>query len=426
MSKKNKNDRLDAANDGLIVERRVDKKNKKPAREKKDVPLIPSFDYTGKVRKIAARYGECVFFVSGRNGVRVLGALSKVCRVKNVGFSDEGVQFSVPSKHRGQIIAILDNLCYDYKIIKNKGAVPLFFNSLARLGFAVGLIAAVVGVGIFPQFVTRVSVSAADGAYVQHIDGALNAEIQSILSSHGVRVGRWLPDIDCAAIEKGLLALRGVSYASVQRHGTHVDVRIKQEQPDDFLVEVSGSKVVSRKVAVVTRIVVEGGTAVVDYGDVVREGDTLIDGYTLFGEDKIEVEAKGTVYGKVYHRKTVFFADKIKVRQVVSVKKITKLSMFGKTPKTPESPFEQYELESTVRDLGFLLPFKIFTYEFREIAETEYDNLYTKEEMCASVYSEIVSGFAEPLRVLGRYEEIREADGGKYVTVTVEAEERIS
>lgn len=406
---------------GLEVEKRVGKQKKR----KESTFGLPSFGYTKKVRAVASRYGDTVFFVNGRHGVRVLGALSKICSVRNVGITADGVQFEVPSKHRGQIIAILNNLCYDYKIIKVKGAFPFAVNALGRLGFAVGIIVVAAAIAIFSQFVTRVSVTAAD-AYESGIDSALNSDINDILSSYGIGVGKWLPSVNLGDVEKSLLALDGVSYASVKRHGTHVAVEIKREQPPESLVEVSGSKVVSKKVAVVTRVIVEGGTAAVDYGDVVRAGDTLIDGYVVFGEDKLEVEAKGIVYGKVYYKKSVFFADTVKERIKGGVKKVTKLSMFGKSPKTPDSPFEHYELQTHVTDLGFLLPFKIYGYEFTEITEREYENTLTLDEMYLQVYSQIVSELTEPSKVLEKYCETTETDGGRYVTVTVEAEERIA
>ena len=100
--------------------------------------------------------------------------------------------------------------------------------------------------------------------------------------------------------------------------------------------------------------------------------------------------------------------------------------MFGKVPKAPKSPFGKYELETTVSDLGFLLPFKIYTYEFRELIEREYENTLTEDEMIDSVYSDIVAEFDEPSRVLEKYCTVTEAEGGRYVTVTVEAEERIA
>lgn len=427
MSKKVKNTQLDDLNTfvederGLNVERRIGKPKKE--RVEREIKL-PSIDYTRKMRRLGAKRGETVFFVGGKHGVRVLGALSKLCSVRDVKILPDGVQFEVPSKHRGQIIALLDNLCYDYKIIRVKGAFPFVFNAAARFGLALGAIVIAGAIAIFSQFVTRVSVSAAD-AYTS-IDGALSASIDGILAEHGVSVGKWLPTLDLGDVEKCILALDGVSYASVRRRGTHVAVEIKREQPPADIVEISGSKVTAKKVAVVTRVIVEGGTAVVDYGDVVRAGDTLIDGYAVFGEDKLEVEAKGIVYGKVYYKKSTFFADIVKVGEVGRVKRVTKIGMFGKTPKPPESPFDNYELETTVSELGFFLPMKFYTYEFREITERETENTLTDDEMIASVYSEIVSGFKEPSKVLDRYCTVTEANGGKYVTVTVEAEERIA
>ena len=77
-------------------------------------------------------------------------------------------------------------------------------------------------------------------------------------------------------------------------------------------------------------------------------------------------------------------------------------------------------------DLGFLLPFKIYGYEFRELIESEVKNDLTLEQMYDRVYSEIVAQFSEPSRVLEKYCDSAETDGGRYVTVTVGAEERIA
>lgn len=407
--------------DGLSVERRVGKREKKH----ESVIKLPSINYTKKVRRAASHHGDTVFFVNGKNGVRVLGALSKICSVRNVNISADGVAFEVKSKHRGQIIAILNNLCYDYKIIKSKGAFPFAINTLGRLGFVVGIVLIVAMIAIFSQFVTRVSVTSAD-VHTGDIDNALNVKITDILSSYGVRAGRWLPSLDPGEVEKDILALDGVSYASVRRHGTHISVTIKREQPSDVILGVSGSHVVAKKVAVVTRVIVEGGTAAVEYGDVVRAGDTLIDGYVVFGEDKLEVEAKGIVYGKVFYKKTVFFENTVRERIKGDVKRVTKLGMFGKIPKAPESPFENCEVQTSVSELGFLLPFRIYTYEFREITESEHENTLSVDEMYDRVYSQIVAELKEPSKVLNRYHEISETADGRYVTVTVEAEERIS
>lgn len=366
-----------------------------------------------------------MFFVEGKNGVRVLGALSKICSVRNVSVLKEGISFEVPSKHSDEIIALLNNLCYNYKIIRNTGVMPFAINMIARFGFVLGIALVTVGISIFSQFVTCVNIGIADGAYGQ-IDGALNAKVLDILTSHGVSEGKWLSRLDCGSVEKDLLALDGVAYASVERRGTHVEVRIKTELAGDYLVEVVGSAVQSKKVAVVTRVIVEGGTAAVEYGDVVRIGQTLIDGYVMYGDDRIDTEANGLVYGKVYHKKTVFFADVITTREVAAVKRITKLAMFGKSPKPPTDPFERCELEISVKDFGFVLPLKIYTYEFREVKDVTRKNNMSIDEMYASVYSQIAAEFEEPLKVLDIYRENHAADGGIYVTVTVETEEIIS
>lgn len=375
---------------------------------------------------LVSKYGYTRIHVESRTAVRALSAIGKIARVWDVEILSDGVDFSVPSKVLSKIIALLDNLCYDYKIIRRGGAMLAAANAIARFGIALGIVAMIVAIAIYPCLVTDIKISLANSADGVFMDGALNARINDILASYGATEGKLLVDLDCDGVSAELLKLHGISYASVTRHGTHIRVVVKKEEPPESFVEVEGSSVKATRQAVVTRVISLGGTAAVDYGDVVKRGDVLIDGYTLYGDERIPCQARGIVYGKIYLKKSVYFPAERTVNEYGRQKKITKFGMFGKTPKSPTSPYERYELDTRVEDFGFLLPLKIYTYTFRELVYETLAEERDGEALGMAVYSQILSEIDEPARVLAQYVDIKPDQGGTYVTVTVEAEVIIS
>lgn len=375
------------------------------------------------VARVAARTGKTKLFVKGKSGVRALGAISKVCLVSDVVVSEDGVGFFVPSKLLPKIVALLDNLCYDYKIIGNYGLAPALVRAATRVGLAIGIVAFAAALAIYPLLITRVNIVGTDG---ERLDGALNAQVTQILSESGIREGKLLGALDAEAVGKRLLALDGVAYAGVERHGSHVTVLIKKELKSSELFEIEGSTVRATRTATVTRVVVEGGTAAVKYGDVVRSGDVLIEGYTLYGDQKIPVEAKGRVYGTTLLKAEVFFPDIVLKKQYGAVKRIEKIAFFGRTPKTPDSPFERYELKVTKSDFGFLLPMECFAFEFVEIKATEQSENRQDDELVGEVYSSLLAELEEEATIKNIYSEATREERGRTVRVTVEAEVLIS
>ena len=376
-----------------------------------------------KLAVLAARLGKTEFFVRGESGVRAMVAVSKICRVSDVKTDVEGVRFKAPSKVCDKIVALLNNLCYDYKIIGISGCLPTAARLIARAGLVAGIALSAAIIAVYPQFITRVSVAAIDG---QAIDGALNLKVQAILTEHGAYRGARTSTYDGDAIEQDVLSLDGVSYVEVKRKGTHVYVYLKKELPKENFVDISGSTVRASKTAIVTRVVVEGGTAAVKYGDVVREGDPLIEGYTLYGDDKIPTQARGVVYGITYLRSTVRFDDVEMERVYGATKKVTKLSWAGKAAKAPKSPFENCEIKTTVFSLGDLIPLTFTTYEFREYVEVERRLEADDEQLVKRVYSSLIEQIDGAAQIKNVYSGVARDDRGRTVTVTLEVEAPIS
>lgn len=376
--------------------------------------------YADRLSKIEGRLGKTQIEVRGSNAQKALSAISKISKVEKVESTKEYTRFFVESKQCHKIIALLQNLCYDYKIINIVGVSSSIFRAFARAGIFAGIAASVCAALIYSSFVTRVSVRC-EGAS----DYALNAQIDGILKEYGVVEGARVKSLNADELESAISSLDGVTFASVDKIGTHINVVYKTALKKENFVSANSKSVVAKKRAVVTRVIVEGGTAVCKFGDVVEVGDTLIDGYIEYGDNKIPVEAKGYAFGKVYYKRTKFFARVEKVENVVSSKTYTRFGMFGKVPKTPTSPFENYRLKTEASDFGYLLPIKIYSYRYEEIQTVEVENTLDEAGMKKAVYSELVADLTESATVLDVYYEVTVTEGGTYVTLTLEAEEII-
>lgn len=418
--------------ENIVLDSRKNANNKPKKKEKVQKPSLfaqlvdrcEKVNAKNRIRlhKIVAKHGKTQFEISSKNGVKALVAVSKICRVFDVETLNNGVRFCVNSKQCDKIIALLNNLCYDYKIIKIGGVVPFALRSIARVGIVSGLCVGVVALSIFASFVTRVSVRYAGGG---EVDASLNLQVCDILNEYGVRKGAKISAIKAQELQKVLSALDGVAFANVSIDGSHVDIVLKSELPKEEFVQIDGSSVTARKTAVVIRIIVEGGTAVKKYGDVVKPGDVLIDGYVLYGDAKIPAQARGFAYGKVFYKKSVFFADVETVKTYGQVKTETRYGIFGKTPKAPKSPYESCEIETSVSEYGFLVPLKIYTYTFRELIVEQRENTLDEEGMKRKAFSSLATELEESAKILGVYYEVRKVDGGVAVEVVAEAEELI-
>lgn len=348
------------------------------------------------------------------NSGRLLTALAEVTTVKTVR-GGEALRFCVPSRDRAKVVAICASLCYNYKIIKEEGILLSFVRALGRAGIVLGTLGALALTAVYPLFVTEVEYG---GDYI--------AEAVRVVEESGVKRGAFLPDFDGEALEKTLLALDGVAFASVTKRGTHVYVDVRAERSDEHFVDVSTQPVTAKITASVTRVVVWSGTALVSYGDVVRPGDELIGAYVVSGEDKVPCPADGEVYGLTYRTATRFFPDTEFVREYGRTHTETRLSFSGKQPAVPESPFEDYVLEVSAVRNDFMLGYTVYTYTFTEVYTAEKENDRTEDEMMSEVKLRLLEELPAGAKLGKVRAECVRGDGGVYVTVTAEAEEKLN
>lgn len=359
-------------------------------------------------------FTRTMFRTDGLNRARLLTRLAEVATLKVLRSDSEELRFSVSSADKSKVVAILNSLCYDYIIIKEEGPFFSLLSCLRRAGIVAGIVCSVAALAVYPHLVTSVEAT-----------GEWNDDVSRILTENGISVGKLVWEFDGDEVERQLLELDGVAFASVSKRGTRVYVDVRTELDGEDFVDIGTQPVKATVRATVTRTVVFSGSALVEYGDVVNVGDELIGAYVMVGEEKVACPADGEVYGKTYRTHTKFFPDTENVAVRGRTKSYTRLSFFRKVPSAPASPFADYVLETSVWRNDFLLGYTKYTFTFHELTFVERQNTRTEDQMSAETYSELVATMPAGVNVLDRSFQIRKENGGTYVTVTVEAEERI-
>ena len=358
------------------------------------------------VDKVFSRCGTDVYKVETPVYSRLLNELSRVAKFKNVEQKQGFLTFEAPKKERGEIIALLDNLCYTHNIVCTKGVLNRLSALLKRTGIVVGIFCAVGIFCLYPHFVFTVEYNGID------------QNVLDVLSQYGVQQGAFLWHFDEDAIEKSLMSLEGISFASVERVGTRVCVRVEHELAPDGYTSTLGTRVATKD-GVVTRVIVYSGTAEVQVGDEVKVGQTLIGDYYLKGEDKIPTVASGDVYVERQVEFERFFPDEY-FTQTGESQDVTVVSLFRQS-KTPKSKYQYYTTQVSVFKNDFLLPFTVYNWTFFEVKKVQ--NTLSEEDMKALAFGEVIDNNRFE-KVMEKSVNIERVDGGYKVHIILTVEEK--
>lgn len=362
----------------------------------------------------ATKFGLDLFEASGISHAKVLGKLARESTLFKIKSQGRKLQFYAPSKDRAKIIAILESVCYNYLIIKTVGALPALARTVKRAGLMLGIVTAVVALVCYSRFVISIESG-----------GILDKDVAEIIAASGVREGAFVWNLDEDSLAKELRSLDGVVFADVTRRGTRVYVNVKRELPREEYFVPSATPPVAMKNATITRITVYGGTAVVEVGDEVKAGDSLIEPYLIVGEEKVPARADGEVYGEVCYEWTQFFPDTVLTVETGAIKEYTRLSIFGSKVKPPTSPFESCQTYYEVKKSDFFLPYTIHRWRFVELNTVEGQNTLGENEMRSRTLSSLIGNLPTGATVLRSEVTLGRIEGGTTVQALVAVEERV-
>ena len=181
--------------------------------------------------------------------------------------------FTVNGKDAKKAFAILRNSCYNIKKVRPKGALKALTTIKRFIGLAAGVLLFFISVFFFEARILDIRV-VGSGAYYKD-------EILHILTDNGVKKFALLPD-DCSPITAKIISLPYVSFCTVGKEGGIVTVTVEVTDDDKTLASVP---LFSPASGVIEELVVVRGTALVQVGDTVSEGDMLVKNEVVFGEE---------------------------------------------------------------------------------------------------------------------------------------------
>lgn len=316
----------------------------------KNFGLLPrvEFEIRGDATSIATRFSKA--------------GISVVELTKNGAF----VRLKIRKKDLHKAIAILNEMCYTFKVGDTLGIPKLGAFMLARIGLCVGAALAVALVNIAYSYIWRLEITGNDKLSVETIESALFSE--------GIRSGLKKSSLELGAIASAVEKMDGISDASAEVVGT--TLRINVLEATDYSVHQTCGAYVSDYDATVTRIVVRSGTSHVKRGDVVKKGDYLADGhiYSTAGELLYTGACDAEIYGNI----SVTIDAKVSTAAVEYVrtgksKGKTTFELFGLKLFKASSPFELYESVSTTAHYDVLLPLYATTVKYYELQRVEVE-----------------------------------------------------
>lgn len=215
------------------------------------------------------------------------GALRKLKKAQIGVYSCEkaGAEFlfSVKDKDIKKVFAIFEKPCYNICVVKQSKKDRFMQRAFSRVGLIAGAFLFVAVAAVSNLFVFKISVTGS-GSY-------LSPEVKRIVYEAGIKEFSYYRGFDAPAATGKILALPQVTFCNIRKSGSVlcIDVQVDNELGGTALK----TPLVSDKSGVLKSIVTVCGTAVKSVGDKVNAGDTLIEPYTLVGEDKTECLAAG-------------------------------------------------------------------------------------------------------------------------------------
>lgn len=208
-------------------------------------------------------------------------------------------------------------------------------------------------------------------------------EILKILSAHGIGVGTFIPEMDAdRTAEYILLDYSPLSSLAINVKGTvaTVDVIERVPKPESVFPEDGYCNLVAKSDGIITNVTAVEGHPEVTVGDVVVEGQLLVNGFVenRFGAYKI-VNSKGYVYADV--RENILFEVPLtRTGKAYTGRTQTKTEIYiigfpVKLYLKEETDFESFDMSAAEQDItlfGLKLPIKISKATYAEYVADQY------------------------------------------------------
>lgn len=289
--------------------------------------------------------------------------------------------------------------------IKKKSGIPFVINKYRkRKIFAVAILVIAIFVFIITKFVWNVEIIGNEKIPTE--------DIKKLVAEYGMTEGKLKSDINVEKISNLIRLNRDdIAWIGISLKGTNAIVEIEEviEKPE-IIEKDKICNIVAKEDAIISKIIVQNGTARVQVGDEVKKGDLLVEGimegtYT----DSRKVHAEATILGKIIYEKEKkeAFLQNEKIKTGNEEEKIEIcINNFKINFNKGVSKFENYDTITTnnklkiFSDFYFPITLKKHTNLEYEINQKEYTQEELKEKLVKSLEEEIESEYE-----ISKYEE---------------------
>lgn len=308
------------------------------------------------------------------------------------------------------------------KIIDKKG-LPFFVNKYnMRYGMICGIL---LFIFLLSFMSTRLWVIKING------DTSIGEnEILSKIYDMGIIEGISMNSIDTAFLKQNLIiSSKDIAWSSFNKQGCILEVNFTKANTTDD--EKIASNLIAETDAVIKKVNVQKGTAMVKIGDTVKKGQLLVSGTVDYGNGSVFETAKGEIIAEVHTQEKINI-EKTEKTAVVTGKNVTKsvVNLFGiDIPLylgSLHGDYEKHFEKENVKLFGGITPISIYKCEFMEIFYTykELNAVSAKEKAIELLLSEYKANGYEVLKITN--EKIIEKDGLYELTAEVVSNKNIA
>lgn len=339
------------------------------------------------------------------------------------------LKLNIRAKEFKQICQIAKRTNCKVKIKKKKGIPFLIHRYQKRKFFFLLLIIFILLLVGSSQFVWNVE--------MQEEQGRILENIEKDIEEAGLKTGKWKANIDTKEIiNKVRLKRQDIAWMGIELKGTNAIVKlVKADEKPDIINEDDYCNIVSNKTGVITKINAQNGTANVKEGDVVKQGEVLINGWM---EGKYTgmryVHAKGQIQAKVWytkHKKIKYNATEKEETGNIENQYEIKFNNFKINLHKKLSKFKIYdtiETESKFKLFSdFYLPISIVKKTNKELQEVEknYEVEEAKNLGIQELQQELEQEIQDKEKIVNKNINTYEHEDGVDVYVTYEVLEEI-
>ena len=289
--------------------------------------------------------------------------------------------------------------------IKKKSGIPFVINKYRkRKIFAVAILVIAIFIFIITKFIWNVEIIGNKKIETE--------EIRKLVAEYGIIEGKLKSDINTQKISNLIRLNRDdIAWIGITLNGTNAIIEIEEviEKPE-IIEKDKVCNIVASEDAIISKIIVQNGTARVKVGDEVKKGDLLVEGIMegTYTESR-KVHAEATILGKIIYekeKKEAFLqSEKIKTGKEEEKIEIC-INNFKINFNKGVSKFEKYDTITTnnklkiFSDFYFPISLKKHTNLEYEIRQKQYSEEELKEKLINSLEMELESEYE-----ISKYEE---------------------